>query len=37
VRRLEALEKAHGVRFAPAPALVEHARIGRPFYGTPAA
>jgi 3-hydroxyacyl-CoA dehydrogenase/enoyl-CoA hydratase/3-hydroxybutyryl-CoA epimerase len=37
VRRLETLEKAHGVRFAPAPALVEHARIGRPFYGTPAA
>jgi 3-hydroxyacyl-CoA dehydrogenase / enoyl-CoA hydratase / 3-hydroxybutyryl-CoA epimerase len=37
VRRLEALEKAHGVRFAPAPALVEHARIGRPFYGVPKA
>jgi 3-hydroxyacyl-CoA dehydrogenase/enoyl-CoA hydratase/3-hydroxybutyryl-CoA epimerase len=37
VRRLEALEKAHGVRFAPAPALVEHARVARPFYATPQA
>jgi 3-hydroxyacyl-CoA dehydrogenase/enoyl-CoA hydratase/3-hydroxybutyryl-CoA epimerase len=37
VRRLEALEKAHGPRFRPAPLLVEHANVGRPFYGTPAA
>jgi 3-hydroxyacyl-CoA dehydrogenase/enoyl-CoA hydratase/3-hydroxybutyryl-CoA epimerase len=37
VRRLETLEKAHGVRFRPAPILVEHANAGRPFYSTPAA
>jgi 3-hydroxyacyl-CoA dehydrogenase/enoyl-CoA hydratase/3-hydroxybutyryl-CoA epimerase len=37
VRRLEVLAKAHGVRFRPAPLLVEHANAGRPFYGTPAA
>ena len=37
VRRLETLEKAHGVRFRPAPILVEHANAGRPFYATPAA
>jgi 3-hydroxyacyl-CoA dehydrogenase/enoyl-CoA hydratase/3-hydroxybutyryl-CoA epimerase len=37
VRRLEALEKAHGARFRPAPLLIEHANVGRPFYGTPAA
>jgi 3-hydroxyacyl-CoA dehydrogenase/enoyl-CoA hydratase/3-hydroxybutyryl-CoA epimerase len=34
VRRLEALEKAHGVRFHPAPLLIEHANAGRPFYTT---
>jgi 3-hydroxyacyl-CoA dehydrogenase/enoyl-CoA hydratase/3-hydroxybutyryl-CoA epimerase len=37
VRRRETLEKAHGVRFRPAPILVEHANAGRPFYSTPAA
>jgi 3-hydroxyacyl-CoA dehydrogenase/enoyl-CoA hydratase/3-hydroxybutyryl-CoA epimerase len=37
VRRLEALEKAHGVRFRPAPLLIDHANTARPFYGTPAA
>jgi 3-hydroxyacyl-CoA dehydrogenase/enoyl-CoA hydratase/3-hydroxybutyryl-CoA epimerase len=32
VRRLEALEKVHGSRFAPAPLLREHARKGSTFY-----
>jgi 3-hydroxyacyl-CoA dehydrogenase/enoyl-CoA hydratase/3-hydroxybutyryl-CoA epimerase len=32
VRRLESYEKAHGVRFRPAPLLVEMARAGRTFY-----
>jgi 3-hydroxyacyl-CoA dehydrogenase/enoyl-CoA hydratase/3-hydroxybutyryl-CoA epimerase len=34
VRRLEALEKAHGVRFHPAPLLIDHANAGRTFNVT---
>jgi 3-hydroxyacyl-CoA dehydrogenase/enoyl-CoA hydratase/3-hydroxybutyryl-CoA epimerase len=32
VRRLEHHEKTHGVRFSPAPALVEHARDNKKFH-----
>jgi hypothetical protein len=34
VQRLEALALAHGERFAPCPALVEHARAGLPYYAS---
>ena len=32
VRRLETQQKAHGVRFAPAPLLLEHAKSGKKFH-----
>lgn len=34
VQRLEALALAHGERFAPCPALVDHARAGRTYYSS---
>jgi 3-hydroxyacyl-CoA dehydrogenase / enoyl-CoA hydratase / 3-hydroxybutyryl-CoA epimerase len=34
VQRLEKHEKAHGVRFRPAPLLLEHAQSGKKFHGT---
>jgi len=33
VRRLETQQKAHGLRFQPAPLLLEHAKSGKKFHG----